>query len=212
MRVRKKSWAKQELETNERILHTPEAWQGRWSAYFGNENPIYLEIGCGKGRFLTQNALAYPEINFIGVEREPTIVATAARKLTPEMKNIVFILGDVANLSQFFAPGELQRLYINFCDPWPKKKHAKRRLTHEIFLDSYKALFGDAAEIFFKTDNKGLFEFSLNSFCGNGWKLSNITLDLHQSGYEGNIMTEYEERFSKEGYPIYRLEARWNKE
>ena len=115
------------------------------------------------------------------------------------------------NLSEFFEPGEIKRLYINFCDPWPKKKWAKRRLTHKNFLEKYKGLFGSEGEIFFKTDNRGLFEFSLNELCGNGWLLSNISLDLHSSGFEGNIMTEYEEKFSSRGFPIYRCEARWKK-
>ena len=111
----------------------------------------------------------------------------------------------------FFEPGEIKRLYINFCDPWPKKKWYKRRLTYRDFLEKYKLLFGESGEIFFKTDNTILFEFSLNEFCADDWKLSNISLDLHNSDYEGNIMTEYEEKFSNKGFNIYRLEARWHK-
>ena len=209
MRVRKKTWAKHELETNEKIIRDAEAWRGRWQEYFNNDHPIYIEIGCGKGRFLQQNALAYPDINFVGVERDPTIVAAAARKLNETSANAALICGDAVNFASFFAPGEADRLYINFCDPWPKKKWVKRRLTYKDFLERYKVLMGPGAEIFMKTDNRILFDSSLNSFVENGWLLKNISLDLHNSGYEGNIMTEYEERFSGEGYPIYRLEARW---
>ena len=211
MRVRKKAWAPEVLRTSEHIIHQPKENKGKWNEVFGNNNPIYVEIGCGKGRFISQNAVVYPEINFIGVERETTVVATAARRLSNEQKNVYLIPGDVEELGEFFEVGEISRLYINFCDPWPKKKWAKRRLTYKTFLEKYKAVFGERAEIFFKTDNRGLFEFSLNEFCGNGWQLSNISLDLHNSNFEGNIMTEYEEKFSSMGMPIYRLEARWEK-
>lgn len=212
MRVRKKTWAPRVLETNKHLIHQPENFKGKWNELFGNDNPVFVEIGCGKGRFISQNALAYPNINFVGVERETTVIATAARRLTDEQKNVFLIPGDVENLGNFFEVGEIKRLYINFCDPWPKKKWAKRRLTYRTFLERYKEIFGESAEIFFKTDNRGLFEFSLNEFCGNDWKLSNISLDLHASDYEGNIMTEYEEKFSGMGMPIYRLEARWEKQ
>ena len=193
-------------------MHTPETYKGKWAEYFGNDRPIYVEIGCGKGRFIAQNAALYPEINFIGVERQSNVLAIAARKLTEQEKNIALVRADVETLEEIFAPEEIKRLYINFCDPWPKKRWAKRRLTYHGFLELYKRLFGPKGEIFFKTDNRGLFEFSLNEFCGNDWKLSNITLDLHQSGYEGNVMTEYEEKFSSQGMPIYRLEARFSRE
>ncbi|MCQ4726843.1 tRNA (guanosine(46)-N7)-methyltransferase TrmB [Anaerotignum faecicola] len=211
MRVRKKTWAAGELENNFHIIHDPQSHKGRWNELFCNNSPIYVEIGCGKGRFISQSAAENPEINFIGVERQTTVIASAARRLTENQKNVYLIPGDVENLSEFFEPGEIKRLYINFCDPWPKKKWAKRRLTHKNFLEKYKGLFGSEGEIFFKTDNRGLFEFSLNELCGNGWLLSNISLDLHSSGFEGNIMTEYEEKFSSRGFPIYRCEARWKK-
>ena len=211
MRVRKKPWAAEELANNRHVINNPEEMKGRWAEYFGNDNPIYVEIGCGKGRFISQNAIQNPDINYIGVERQETVVAVAARKMPSEIDNIAIVCGDVENLLEFFEIGEFNRLYINFCDPWPKKKWAKRRLTYRGFLEKYKEIFGDNAEIFFKTDNRGLFEFSLNEFCGNGWLLSNISLDLHNSDFEGNIMTEYEEKFSNMGMPIYRLEARWSK-
>ncbi|MCI2000655.1 MAG: tRNA (guanosine(46)-N7)-methyltransferase TrmB [Clostridia bacterium] len=211
MRVRKKAWTVAEYENNIHICHESEKYKGKWNELFGNGNPIYVEIGCGKGRFISQMAAQNSDINFIGIERQSTIVATAARNLGNNAKNVYLIHGDVENLADFFEVGEIKRLYINFCDPWPKKKWIKRRLTHRNFLEKYKAVFGDKAEIFFKTDNRILFEFSLNEFCADDWKLSNISLDLHNSDYEGNIMTEYEEKFSEKGFPIYRLEARWEK-
>lgn len=209
MRIRKKSWEEQELSTNEHLVHDPEKYKGMWKQYFGNDNPIYAEIGCGKGKFIVQNAVENPDVNFIGIERQTTIMAIAARKVLPEMKNIALIRGDAETLADIFAPGELSRIYLNFSDPWPKKRWAKRRLTHRHFLDLYKTLLNGDKEIFLKTDNTVFFESSLNEFCDTGWRLSNISLDLHNSGYEGNIMTEYEERFSGLGQPIYRLEARW---
>lgn len=212
MRIRKKPWEEQELSTNEHLVHDPENHKGKWKEYFGNDNPIYAEIGCGKGRFIVQNAMENPDINFIGIERQTTIMAIAARKASPDMKNVALIRGDAETLADLFAPEELSRIYLNFSDPWPKKRWAKRRLTHRHFLELYKSLLGGDKEIFLKTDNTVFFESSLNEFCETGWRLSNISLDLHNSGFEGNIMTEYEERFVGLGQPIYRLEARWPKD
>lgn len=209
MRIRKKSWEDEELLTNKKLVHEPEKFKGNWKEYFGNDNPIYAEIGCGKGKFIVQNAIENPNINFIGIERQTTIMAIAARKTNDDMNNISLIRGDAETLADVFEPEELSRIYLNFSDPWPKKRWAKRRLTHRHFLDLYKKLLGGDKEIFLKTDNTVFFESSLNEFCETGWRLSNISLDLHNSGIEGNIMTEYEERFSSLGQPIYRLEARW---
>lgn len=209
MRIRKKSWEENVLTTNEHLVHNPEDYKGKWNEYFGNNNPIYVEIGCGKGKFIVQNASENPDINFIGIERQTTIMAIAARKTSSEMKNIALIRGDAETLEDLFSPEELSRIYLNFSDPWPKKRWAKRRLTHRHFLEIYESLLKKDKEIFLKTDNTVFFESSLNEFCETGWRLSNISLDLHNSGYEGNIMTEYEERFSGLGQPIYRLEARW---
>lgn len=208
MRVRKKPWAEQELQENNHVIQNAEEKKGHWAEYFGNENPIHVEIGCGKGGFLTKNAAAYPDVNFVGIERQLTVVAVAARRAGEDTPNLAFVWSDAKKLSDFFEVGEFQRLYLNFCDPWPKKRTYKRRLTYREFLRDYRKAMGPQAEIFFKTDNRGLFEFSLNEFCAEDWKLSNISLDLHNSDFEGNIMTEYEEKFSAQGMPIYRLEAR----
>lgn len=212
MRIRKKPLAEQELSQNSHVMQQAEQWKGRWAEYFGNDNPIYVEIGCGKGGFIRQNAKTFPNINFIGIERNLSVVAVAARRTQEKMPNLALVWDEAKKLSDFFAVGEFQRLYLNFSDPWPKKRLYKRRLTYRGYLQSYREVFGEKGEIFFKTDNRGLFEFSLNEFCADHWQLSNISLDLHNSDFEGNIMTEYEEKFSAQGMPIYRLEARFGKE
>ena len=210
MRVRKKAWAEDELLSNSHVVKDVLENKGQWKKFFNNDNPIFVEIGCGKGRFIIQNAINNPNINYIAIERQSSVIAVAARSIPEETENLALVCGNVMNLLDYFAEGEIKRLYINFCDPWPKKRWAKRRLTHSDFLNKYKVLFNGDGEIFFKTDNRGLFEFSLNEFCGNDWKLSNISLDLHNSDFEGNIMTEYEEKFSSKGMPIYRCEAKFS--
>ena len=180
------------------------------SSFYENPDlPLHLEIGCGKGRFITQMGLQSQDINFLGLERDPTIVAHAARlaRISGSI-NVRFIITDVDFLEDFVSPGDFARLYINFCDPWPtKKKRARRRLTHDRFLEVYEKL--KIPQIFFKTDNRILFEFSIESFSRCGWQISNVSLDLHNSDYKDNIVTEYEEKFSTHG-PIYRLEASKN--
>ena len=182
---------------------------------FGNDNPIHIEIGCGKGNFISEMSKLNPDINYIGIEREEQIIVSALKK-SRELgvgDNVRFFCEDVANCLDIFAPGEVTRIYTNFADPWHRRrKWAKRRLTHKNFLNLYEKLFGEkGGELFMKTDNKILFEFSLNEIADKGWRLHNITLDLHNSDYEGNIMTEYEKKFSEMGMPIYRLEGYYNK-
>ncbi|MCL2571904.1 MAG: tRNA (guanosine(46)-N7)-methyltransferase TrmB [Defluviitaleaceae bacterium] len=207
MRARKKKWAPDVLANNPRIIRDADAHARKLKEYFDNNNPLYLEIGCGKGRFAAESSRLYPDINFIAMEREPVILAAAARQAEERGANsLAFLLLDADVLLDYFKPGDIQRLFINFCDPWPgKKKRAKRRLTHEKYLSMYEEL--KIPELHFKTDNRSLFEFSLQSFSEQGWLMKNISLDLHQSDMEDNIMTEYEEKFSTKGFPIYRLEA-----
>ena len=206
MRARKKKWAPGELENNPRILRDVDAYKSL-KDYFNDTRPLHLEIGCGKGRFITETSRTSPEINFIAIEREAVILAAAARLAeSSQAGSLIFVLADVNDLADYFNPGDISRLYINFCDPWPgKKNRAKRRLTHDNFLQKYQQL--QIPEIFFKTDNRQLFEFSLESLNRCGWLIENISLDLHADNMEGNIKTEYEEKFSALG-PIYRLEAR----
>lgn len=211
MRTRRKPWAEEELNTNPHVIREPLSMKGKWKEYFKNDNPVYVEIGCGKGGFITENAKRYKDVNFVGIERQTTVAGIAARKIDENEENIAIICGYAEKLSDIFEVGEISRIYLNFSDPWPKKRWAKRRLTHRNFLERYKDVLGESGEVFFKTDNRGLFEFSLNEFCADDWNLSNISLDLHNSDFEGNIMTEYEEKFSSKGMPIYRLEARFKR-
>lgn len=214
MRLRKKPWGDTELNTNDRFIHSPEEHKGKWREVFNNDNPIHIEIGTGKGQFLTTMSLLNPNINYIAIERQTNVIVSALKKGREKGvgENIVFFVADVKELLNYFEPKEIDRIYINFCDPWPnKKKWAKRRLTHKNFLNLYESLFVDGGEVFFKTDNRQLFEFSLNEFADKGWRLHNISLDLHNSDFEGNVKTEYEEKFSNIGMPIYRLEGFYKK-
>ncbi len=211
MRMRKKKNCGARMERCSDIwIKAPEENKGRWSSVFGNDNPIHIEIGCGKGNFILGMAKMYPNINFIGIEKVEDVLVMAMEKVTEAgLSNVLFMDMDAERIEEFFVKGEIERIYLNFSDPWKKKKQAKRRLTHKNFLDKYKNVLNEGDYIFFKTDNRPLFEFSLNSFCEENYKLSNISLDLHNSNFEGNVMTEYEERFSKMGMPIYRLEAKY---
>ncbi|MBR0359483.1 MAG: tRNA (guanosine(46)-N7)-methyltransferase TrmB [Clostridia bacterium] len=209
MRMRKKKNCAARIERCGDIRITdPEAHKGKWSEVFGNDNPIHVEIGCGKGSFVVGMAKMYPDVNFIAIEKvEDVIVMAMEKAIENEVGNVLFMDLDAERIEDFFEKGEIERIYLNFSDPWKKSKQAKRRLTHKNFLDRYKKVLNSGSYIWFKTDNRKLFEFSLNSFCAEGFKLQNITLDLHDSGFEGNVITEYEQRFIDLGQPIYRLEA-----
>ena len=171
--------------------------------------PLHIEVGCGKGDFITELARRNPEIFYIAVEKVSNVAVLAMEKAkAAELANLKFIRGDFADAAEFFPDGSVERIYLNFSDPWPKNGYAKRRLTHGRFLELYKRILAPNGEIHFKTDNRELFEFSLETFPENGFELNNVTFDLHSSDFEGNIMTEYERRFSEMGVPICRLEAR----
>ena len=171
---------------------------------------LYVELGTGKGDFITQIAERNPQINFIGLEVEATCVLAAARKVREKnLNNVRLIVFDINNIAELFAEEEVDRLYINFCDPWPKKRHAKRRLTHVRFLEMYKKILKRGGEIFFKTDNRGLFDFSLEQFALAGMTVRDVTNDLHAEEPPDNLRTEYENRFSAEGVPINFCVARF---
>ena len=164
---------------------------------------LYVELGTGKGDFITQIAERNPQINFIGLEVEKTCVLAAARKVREKnLSNVRLIVFDINNVTGIFAEHEVDRLYINFCDPWPKKRHAKRRLTHVRFLEMYRKILKVGGEIYFKTDNRGLFDFSLEQFAAAGLEVRDVTNNLHENEPPENIRTEYENRFSAEGVPI----------
>ena len=209
MRMRKKKNCGARMERCESVwIKEPEKCKGKWHEIFENNNPIHIEIGCGKGSFIRGMAQMHPDINFVAVEKvEDVIVMAMEKAIEAELTNVRFTDMDAEKIDDFFEYGEAERIYLNFSDPWKKNKQAKRRLTHKNFLDIYKKILKPEQQIWFKTDNKQLFEFSLNSLCAEDFKLSNITLDLHNSGFEGNVMTEYETRFVELGQPIYRLEA-----
>ena len=209
MRMRKKKNCAERMERCSGIwIKNPADYKGRWCELFKNGNPIHIEIGCGKGSFVAGMAKMYPDINFIAIEKvEDVIVMAMEKAAAAELENVIFADIDAQVLADIFEKGEISRIYLNFSDPWKKNKQAKRRLTHKNFLDKYKQVLNEGDYIWFKTDNRKLFEFSLNSFCMENFKLENITFDLHNSGFEGNVVTEYERRFVDEGAPIYRLEA-----
>lgn len=209
MRMRKKKNLDARMERcSELLVGNPKDWKGKWNELFGNDNPIHIEIGCGKGSFITGMAKKYPKINFVAIEKVPDVLVMAMEKaMEAELKNVFFISMDAEKIEEVFDKGEVRQIYLNFSDPWKKNKQAKRRLTHKKFLDRYKNILNEGDYIYFKTDNRSLFEFSLNSFAEEGYKMENITFDLHNSGYKENVMTEYEKRFSEAGMPIYRVEA-----
>ena len=206
MRLRNNKNAKGILEESNYVIKEPENYKGKWNKVFNNDNPIRIEIGCGKGNFIIENALTYPDINFIGIEMYDTVLMYAVNKIEKDIPNLKFIRMDARLIEDVFDK-EIDLIYLNFSDPWPKNRNAKRRLTHERFLSRYDSIFKGEKTIFMKTDNTGLFEFSIESLSCYGYNLKNISLDLANSNFEGNIMTEYEKKFTEQGIKINRLEA-----
>ncbi|MGC4376050.1 tRNA (guanosine(46)-N7)-methyltransferase TrmB [Fictibacillus sp. Mic-4] len=209
MRQRFKPWAKDKLRQHPEIVaqHLEER-RGKWKEFFSNQHPIHLEVGTGKGQFITGMGKLHPEINYIGMEIYDSILVSALDNiLNAGIPNVKLIRENALKLPDIFEASEVDRIYLNFSDPWPKNKHEKRRLTSENFLKIYEHILKENGEIHFKTDNQGLFEYSLHSFSKYGMILNNISLDLHKSDFEGNVMTEYEEKFSQKGFRIYRVEA-----
>lgn len=209
MRMRAKRHLPERLEKCGAIrVKEPEIAKGKWNTIFGNDNPLHLEIGCGKGTFVIQMAQRHPDINFVAMEKDRNVILTAMeRTIKEEIPNIRFINDNADRLEEFFEENECERIYLNFSDPLPKSGYKKRRLTYDRYLAYYEKILVPGGEIHQKTDNTGLFEFSLNSFLNFGYGLKNISLDLHHSDFSDNIVTEYEAKFSEMGMPIYRLEA-----
>ena len=185
------------------------AFTGHWSETFGREASLHVEIGVGKGGFLTELAARNPDVNYVGLEMQQGVLYFAARKAAERgLKNLRLVVFDAARLTELFAPREVDRIYLNFSDPWPKARHAKRRLTSPLFLARYRTVLKADGELRFKTDNMGLFDYSLETMAAQGWHLSDVTHDLHALGEADNIMTEYERKFSARGAKIGRLVAR----
>ena len=207
MRLRNVKGSREKIASNDFVVHNPEEMKGKWSELFDNDNPIHIEVGMGKGRFLMELAQLNPDINYIGIEKYSSVLIRAIEKREEvELSNLYFIRMDAEDINEVFAEGEIDQIYLNFSDPWPKDRHAKRRLTSHQFLQRYDQFLKKDGVVIFKTDNKDLFDFSLEEVPVAGWKLENSTYDLHNSEYnEGNVMTEYEEKFSSMGNPICRM-------
>ena len=223
MRMRKKKYLEDRLSAVSDILFKIDTLDRNFNTavlekeyidfekWFGNKNPIFLEIGCGKGRFAVEYAKLHPEINVLAVEKSANVIVGACEIAKEEgVSNLRFICGSAEYLEKFIPNNSISRLFLNFSCPFPKKAYASHRLTHRKFLNIYKSLLCRGAEIHQKTDNMHFFEFSLQEFSQSGFGVYNVSLDLHASDFEGNIMTEYESRFVALGQPIYRLEAKLN--
>ena len=232
MRLRKKPWVSGALEEysdivlikdllcektlapganlSDEIKKTSDRMKGHWHEIFGRRAPLYVELGTGKGKFISEMAERHPEINFVGIESQQDVLYYVAQKIRgKQLTNVRLLVFDVNHLLEIFATDEINRLYINFCDPWPKVRHAKRRLTHRDFLDKYAIALADDGEIFFKTDNRILFDFSLEEFAEKKLIMDNVTFDLHESDLKDNVMTEYETKFSGMGTKINRCEIKF---
>ena len=213
MRLRNVKGSREAIVASEFTINEPESHKGNWTEVFGNNKPIHIEVGMGKGKFIMELAKQHPEINYIGIEKYSSVLVRALEK-RPELEqdNLVFIRMDAENLPDVFDKDEIDRIYLNFSDPWPKDRHAKRRLTSTQFLDRYDQFLVPEGRVIFKTDNRPLFDFSLEQVEEAGWILENHTFDLHNSEYvEGNVMTEYETKFVAEGKPINRMVIYRNK-
>ncbi|KRL99823.1 tRNA (guanosine(46)-N7)-methyltransferase TrmB [Liquorilactobacillus satsumensis] len=215
MRLRNKPWAEPLIKANpEWIVTDPEKYQGKWQERFPKVAPLYIEVGMGKGGFVLAMAQKYPERNFVGIELQTTIAAIALKKqLELKLPNLQLLRANGGELSEYFAANEVSGIYLNFSDPWPKKRQAKRRLTYPTFLKQYAQVMQADGLLEFKTDNRGLFEYSLVTMNNYGMDFAGVYLDLHQDLEKNaeNVMTEYEEKFSQKGQPIYKVEAAFTK-
>ncbi|TBL69312.1 tRNA (guanosine(46)-N7)-methyltransferase TrmB [Paenibacillus thalictri] len=219
MRLRGRKGIREAIESQtDLVILNPQEYKGNWSEYFGNDLPIHVELGMGKGRFISQMSLQHPEANFIGVDMYDELLRRASEKARlarkeadqdeADLPNLALALFNIEYIEDIFAPGELERIYLNFSDPWPKKKHSRRRLTHPRFVDKYRTLLNERGEIHLKTDSRSLFEFSLNSFADMGLRMRHISLSLHGEGVNpDHVMTEYESKFVEQGVHIHRCEV-----
>ena len=207
MRLRNITGSREVIGESRFVVHEPNEQKGRWQEVFGNQNPIRIEIGMGKGKFLHTLAKQNPDINYIGIEKYSSVLLRAIQKMEQEeIPNLLFIRMDAEEIEEIFAPGEVDRIYLNFSDPWPKDRHAKRRLPSRQFLGRYNTILKKDGRLEFKTDNRDLFDFAVAELPEAGWKAEAITYDLHNEEEMaiGNVMTEYEEKFSSMGNPIYK--------
>lgn len=216
MRLRKKPWARPELEACSFFITNPSDYKGKWREFFNNNNPIYLELGCGKGTFIAVHGAENKDKNYIAIDIKDEVLVLAKRNIEKsynekeaETNNIKLMAQEILLINDILGDGDrIDRIYINFCNPWPKKKHKKRRLTHTNQLKNYKNFLSEDGEIYFKTDDDELFEESLEYFKDSGFNIEYITYDLHNSDFEGNVRTEHENMFSEQGIKIKFLIAK----
>ncbi len=210
MRLRHIKGAEETIAVSPYVIQEPESCRGRWAEVFHNQNPIQIEVGMGKGKFLMELAQKHPEINYVGIERYSSVLLRGLQKREElDLSNIWFLCIDARQLAEVFEEGEVERIYLNFSDPWPKDRHAKRRLTSPEFMAVYDKILAADGQVEFKTDNEGLFDYSLESIPQAGWRIEASTRDLHHSPMtEGNVMTEYEEKFASKGNSICKLIAK----
>lgn len=200
MRLRKKWWARPELEESSLFIAKPEEYCGKWHEVFKNINDIHLELGCGRGRFLSERAKQNPNINYIGIDlKDEVLIYTLKSVEEAEVSNARIAALNIQLIEGVFEKDEISKIYINFCNPWPKDRHKKRRLTHTKLLTEYKKFLKQGSEIWFKTDDTGLFEESIEYFKESSFEITYITYDLHNSDFKDNIVTEYESKFTKRG-------------
>ncbi|SHE52950.1 tRNA (guanosine(46)-N7)-methyltransferase TrmB [Clostridium fallax] len=205
MRLRKKPWARPELESSDFFIIDPREYKEKWSNLFNNDNPIHLELGCGKGNFVCKHGVNHPERNYIAIDIKDEVLVLAKRNIEEEFKkagkdkveNVKLTALEIAFIEEVFGKNEISQIYINFCNPWPKKKHKKRRLTHNQFLERYKKFLKADGEIWFKTDDDELFLESQEYFTQSGFAITYITYDLHESGFKDNVVTEHERMFTE---------------
>ena len=209
MRLRNVRGSREAIADSEFTVNEPEKQRGKWRELFGNDNPIYIEVGMGKGKFITTLAQNNPEINYIGIEKYSSVLIRAVEKRRElEIDNLLFIRMDAEDICDVFSEGEVDRIYLNFSDPWPKDRHAKRRLTSRQFMSRYNEILKKDGQVEFKTDNRPLFDFSMEEIPQAGWQITASSYDLHHSDMaQDNVMTEYEEKFSAMGNPIHKLIA-----
>lgn len=208
MRMRNKPWADDFLKSHPQIVDVDLNQQYKMAEWFEKDQPIHIEVGTGMGRFITEMARRHPEINYVAIERDKNVMVRVLEKVKElELENIKLINQDAKLLTEYFVENEVSRIYLNFSDPWPKTRHTKRRLTFSSFLEIYRHILKKDGQIYFKTDNQGLFEYSLESMSAFGMTFDLINLNLHENEPEENIRTEYEDKFSNRGFRIYRMEA-----
>ena len=206
MRLRNVKNKQEIMDASSYLIIDPKKYYGKWNKLFDNNNPIHIEIGAGKGNFIINKAIENPNINFIGIEKFDSVLARCLQKIPDNLNNLKIVRMNALEIEEVFNQ-EVDTIYLNFSDPWPKKRWYKRRLTSNLFLEKYDKIFKNDNHIIQKTDNRDLFEYSVISLSNYGYIIKDFSLDLHDSSIEGNIMTEYEERFSKKGNPIYYIEV-----